>query len=108
MQGRFEEAKSEVLCAAEIFEKLGAVRDLKRCRELFKRIQEVIDNPAATHELGRDGKLLKTVLFPSLLIPHSQVRTLNDGIDVRFCASVIPLHHLPLHNSMHIPLLLSL
>jgi len=61
-QGRFEEAKSEVLHAAGTFEKLGAARDLERCRDLLRRIQEEMNGPVATHE--PDSKLLKMVLFP--------------------------------------------
>ena len=44
-QDRFEEAKSEALCAAEIFERLGAASDLERCRKLLQWIQEELDLP---------------------------------------------------------------
>ena len=36
---RFEEAKSEALCAADVFEKLGAARSLEICRELLQVIE---------------------------------------------------------------------
>ena len=36
---RFEEAKSEALCAADVFEKLGATRSLEICRELLQVIE---------------------------------------------------------------------
>ena len=64
-QGRFEEARSEVLRAAETFEKLGAVRDLERCRGLLQNIQGEMNNLVATHESGSDGRFLKTVPFPT-------------------------------------------
>jgi len=44
-QRRFEEARSEVLRAAEGFGKLGAASDLERCRELLQRIEREIENP---------------------------------------------------------------
>jgi len=37
-QCKFEQAKSEALRAAEVFEKHGAVRDLRRCRQFLERI----------------------------------------------------------------------
>jgi len=37
-QRRFGEARSETLCAAEVFEKLGAVRDLETCKDLLRKI----------------------------------------------------------------------
>ena len=39
-QHRVEEARCEVLRAADGFEKLGAARDVELCRELLQRIQE--------------------------------------------------------------------
>jgi len=38
-QHRLEEAEYEVLCAADIFEKLGATQDLERCNELLQDIR---------------------------------------------------------------------
>jgi len=64
-QGRFEEAKSEVSCAAETFERLGAAQDLEECRELLRCIQEEMNDPAVSHELDSDGESLTTVLFPT-------------------------------------------
>jgi len=37
---RLEEAKSEVLRAVEVFEKLGAAQDIERCEELLRNIQK--------------------------------------------------------------------
>jgi len=39
-QGRFEEAKSEALRAADIFERLGAAKDVENCRGLLREIEE--------------------------------------------------------------------
>ncbi|KAF9650091.1 hypothetical protein BDM02DRAFT_3112699 [Thelephora ganbajun] len=52
---RLEEAKSEALCAVEVFEKLGSALDLKECRDLLRDIQKEMDNPVATHELDGSG-----------------------------------------------------
>ena len=38
-QGRLEEAKAEVSCALETYEKLGATRDIEECRDLLREIQ---------------------------------------------------------------------
>jgi len=53
-QRRFDEAKSEVLRAVEVFEKLGAAQGLERCKEVLRDADEEINN----------GKLLETVLLP--------------------------------------------
>ena len=37
---KFEEAKSEALCAADVFEKLGATQSLEICRELLQNIEK--------------------------------------------------------------------
>ena len=59
-QGRLEEAMSEILCAAETFEKLEATQDLERCRKIRLRIQEEMDNSVATLEPDSDGELLES------------------------------------------------
>ena len=38
-QGRLEEAKAEVLCALETFEKLGATSDVGQCRDFLRQIE---------------------------------------------------------------------
>jgi len=43
-QHRFGEAKSEVLRAAEVYWKVGAVKDLEDCRVLFQKIEAVIND----------------------------------------------------------------
>ena len=52
-QRRFDEAKSEVLRAVGIYEKLGAAKDLEECMRLLRQIDEGMKN----------GKLLETVLL---------------------------------------------
>ena len=39
-QCRFEEAKSEALGAADVFGKLGAIKDAERCRALLQKIED--------------------------------------------------------------------
>ena len=39
-EGRLEEAKSEVLCAVDVYEKLGAANDVEECRKLLQKIEE--------------------------------------------------------------------
>jgi len=43
-QRRFGEAKTEILRAADIYEKLGAAKDLEGCRELFRQADEKMNN----------------------------------------------------------------
>ena len=40
LRGRLEDARSEVLCALEIFQKVGAARNLKDCERLLRDIEE--------------------------------------------------------------------
>jgi tetratricopeptide (TPR) repeat protein len=57
-QRRFEEAKSEVLHALQIFEKLGAERDAGICREFLQTIEQAI------------GKLLDAIPHPTSVNLH--------------------------------------
>jgi tetratricopeptide (TPR) repeat protein len=54
-QHMFERARLEASRAADIFEKLGVVRDLERCRELLREIDK----------LDPDGEFLETMLLPA-------------------------------------------
>ena len=40
MQGRLEEARSEALCAADLYGKVGAVEGSEECRRLSQQIEE--------------------------------------------------------------------
>jgi len=57
---RFEEAKSEALRAAEVFETLGATVDLELTRELLFDIDQAIGESAPPRKSGFDGELLET------------------------------------------------
>ena len=57
-QHRFEEAKSEALRAAEVFDRLGAVKDAECCRKLLRDIEKELDTPVASGQSGFDCELL--------------------------------------------------
>jgi len=47
-QHRLKEAKSEALRTTDVFEKLGAARDLERCRTLLRGIEKRLNTPVAS------------------------------------------------------------
>ena len=65
-QDRFEEARSEALRAADVYEKLGAVKELEECRELILQcIEEGMDDLVSSGQSeSNDGELLQIVRFP--------------------------------------------
>ena len=65
-QHRLEEARSEALHAADIFEKFGAATDMECCRKLLQWIEGEMNNPVA---LYFDGELLEATLLPTLTNP---------------------------------------
>jgi len=60
-QNRNEEARSEALRAADIFDKLGAVEDVERCRDILRDIEKELNGPVASGSC----ELLKPLLFPA-------------------------------------------
>ena len=58
-EGRFEDAKSEILHATDAFEKIGAAEDLETCRYILRGIERKMK------ELGTSGEFLETVLPPA-------------------------------------------
>jgi len=62
-QDRPEQAKCEGLRAADVFEKLGAARDLEMCRGILRLIDFEMNGPVASDESDRNGagKPLETV-----------------------------------------------
>ena len=57
LQRRFDEAKSEVLRAVNIYEGLGAAEDLENCMRLLRQIDEITN----------DSKFLETVLLTACI-----------------------------------------
>jgi hypothetical protein len=55
-QGRLEEAKAEVSCALETFEKLGATRDLEKCRDLLQCVELAAESPYFSGESDDSGE----------------------------------------------------
>jgi len=63
LQERLEQAKSEGLRAADVFEKLGAARDLEACRVLLQWIDEEMNGPVASDKPDCNGE------FPGTMLP---------------------------------------
>ena len=61
-QHGLEEAKSEALRAADIFDELGDVEDSEHCRKLLR---EVENSMAVSDQTDTDCKFLKILLFPA-------------------------------------------
>ena len=57
-QRRFEETKSEASHALEIFEKLGAAKNARSCRNLLQKVEQAVNNRST----GFQGELLETTL----------------------------------------------
>ena len=51
-QCRFEEARSEALYAADIYEKLGATKNVERCRKFLRDIEEELNTAVASGQSG--------------------------------------------------------
>jgi tetratricopeptide (TPR) repeat protein len=46
-QQRLEEAKSEALLAAQVYNKIGAVKDVEQCNKLLRKIEKKLSTPVA-------------------------------------------------------------
>ena len=57
-QHKLEEAKSEALRAADVYEKLGAAEDAEDCRTLLQRIQKRLDTAVASGQSDFNCELL--------------------------------------------------
>jgi tetratricopeptide (TPR) repeat protein len=55
-----EEARSEALRAVDVYEKLGAAKNVEDCRELLRKVEKELNGPVALDQLGFDCKLLHT------------------------------------------------
>jgi len=59
-QGRLTEAKSEVSCAIDAFEKVGAVKNVKMCRDLLCDIEEGMEESITSGGPDFDGERLSS------------------------------------------------
>ena len=73
-QERLEEAKSGVLCAVGVYEKLGAANDVERCRILLRGVEKETKEPVASSGSDSNGELPETVLLPTPVNSPSSVR----------------------------------
>jgi len=64
-QDRLEEAKSEALRAVDVCEKLGATKEVERCRELLRNIEKELNTPVASGQSGLNRESLQRMLFPA-------------------------------------------
>jgi len=64
-QDRLEEAKSEALRAADIYDKLGASKDVEDCRELLRAIEKALNTPVVSAQSGFNCELLEMLLSPT-------------------------------------------
>jgi len=66
-EGRLEGARSEALRAADVYEKLGAMKDVEDCRKLLRDIQRELDSPAASGRSNFSCELLNMARFPACI-----------------------------------------
>jgi tetratricopeptide (TPR) repeat protein len=64
-QGRLEEARSEGSRAADVYEKLGAPKELEGCRMLLRDIEEKTKSSVTCGGSDFDGELPEAVLIPT-------------------------------------------
>ena len=67
-QRRLEDGTSEVLCALEIFGKLGALRDVGLCEDLLQKIEQETKCQATSSESSSTGEILCIIQFLPLFI----------------------------------------
>jgi len=81
-QHKLEEAKTEVLRAADIFDKLGAAEKARDCREILRAIEEELNTVSG--QSGFNCELLRVLTL------RSKFREASDGIDgcVKFFKSI--------------------
>ena len=60
---RFEEGKSEAMRAADVYEGIGATKDVEDCRAILRDIEEATNEPAVSHESDPNGEPLEAVRY---------------------------------------------
>ena len=62
-QHRFEEARSEALQAANVYEKIGATKDVEDCRAILQAVDEAMNHPKTPRKPDPNGEFPGTVYF---------------------------------------------
>jgi tetratricopeptide (TPR) repeat protein len=70
-QGRLDDARSEVLCALRVYERLGAVEDVRGCRELLWVIEQAMETRSTRADSGSSGEHLQIIIHPTPVDSHS-------------------------------------
>ena len=73
-QDRLEEAKSELLRAAEIYDKLGATENVERCKQNLWHIEKRLNIPIVSSQSGFNRESLQTALFLASIDFSSQAQ----------------------------------
>jgi len=73
MQRKLEEVRTEVLRAADVYSEIGAAKDVERCRELLRAMEEELNT--ASGQSGFNCELLRVLTL------RSKFREASDSID---------------------------
>jgi hypothetical protein len=102
-QGKLGEARSEALCAADVYGKLGDARRVEDCRKLLQDIEERAKKPVTSDGLDFDGEFPKTVPLPTpvnshiLAISVREPRTPPQAESIPFVVTLHPSSFLRSH-----------
>jgi tetratricopeptide (TPR) repeat protein len=88
-QGGLDEAKSEVLCAVGVFEKLGATEELERCRKFLQSIEEEMSKSVTSDGSDLDGELPETSPLPPSSAREPSVDSFLGSVD--YSRRILPI-----------------
>ena len=114
-QRRLREARLEALCAVSAYEKVGAMKDLERCRDFLRNIEEEMEEPTISDEpsFGCESEIqcyfLRILSFPSKLKePGDTVGGYLDSFGRILPAGhhdLVPSLRTPVRSPMSLPIL---
>ena len=68
-EGKLEEAKSEALRAADVYEGIGNTKDAEDCKTLLRKIEKEMKTAVDSGQSDLNGELLETMSLPTLPNP---------------------------------------
>ena len=68
-EGKLEEAKSEALRAADVYEGIGNTKDVEDCKTLLRTIEKEMKTAVDSGQSDLNGELLETMSLPTLPNP---------------------------------------